>query len=570
MSYSLKNKTVVVIAVAFALMVVTSRLGYAQATPAGDTNVEAQVPTTNSEDMELFGLDDSQETAAKSETEAKPDAKPDAQPEADAAAKADDLFGMDDTAATDNKPADADKATDEAPKDAAGEKSDQKADQAPVTTDDVYKPIPEDDFLGSSAEDDEFLAMQEKATAARPKVTVPNPLDPGSGFASDANDAIPAADAPKSPFENFGNAILSKVDNDLFNQMSNIEKQTTILNLQIKREELQNRVEALKAARIRAREEEEERRRELAEKRKDREAERQAKLLAEQEKLRQREIELEKVRQARVLNEYMNEMLLVNQKWVDENAVLINRISELEKERIELIKDFEKKSNTVRREIASVKKRAEGAAYNHERIVTSLNAQITQLRKSVIENEDRYKKLKEGGSDNPFASMPQTGLSGIDENAIDMSKEYAIMDITGKGNNVVAKIVNSEGTTFIVHKGSMLKGGEVVTAITDNYIAFDNKGIKSYLYTGGSVMEFEPTVSFNDSDKMPEETEKNSIKSEVRNVLGQGATLKKDEKTSNDNNRTAPQPTAKAKEPKTSSSTVKRGSISASSGMFMK
>ena len=49
--------------------------------------------------------------------------------------------------------------------------------------------------------------------------------------ATSDNDEEIAIEAPKSPFENFGNAILSKVDNSLFNQMSNIEKQTTILNL---------------------------------------------------------------------------------------------------------------------------------------------------------------------------------------------------------------------------------------------------------------------------------------------------------------------------------------------------
>ena len=42
-----------------------------------------------------------------------------------------------------------------------------------------------------------------------------------------------------------------------------------------------------------------------------------------------------------------------------------------------------------------------------------------------------------------------------------------------------------------------------MTAITDNYIAFDNKGAKSYLYTGGTVREYEPESSFNGADKTP-------------------------------------------------------------------
>jgi hypothetical protein len=66
----------------------------------------------------------------------------------------------------------------------------------------------------------------------------------------------------------------------------------------------------------------------------------------------------------------------------------------------------------------------------------------------------------------------------------------------------------------------MLKGGEVVTNITETYIAFDNRGVKSYLYTGGSVLEYEQTKSFNGSDKTPEETKKQSIRGDIRNVMG--------------------------------------------------
>lgn len=540
MSYSLKNKAVVVIALAFSVMVITSRISHAQAAPADAQLTESAAPAI-SEDMDIFGLDDENETEpatnAELESVASESTSSDAAQNGAATAEEANL-----------------KADDTTP---AGE-----------INDDFLNDVAEEGGLSVSttesaenvADDNDLLGDKGPLDT---DIDTPQPT-PNNNIVS---EVIPTTEAPKSPFENFGNSILSKVDNDLFNQMSSIEKQTTILNLELKREELKNRVEALKAARVRAQEEEAERRREAEEKRKEREAERQAKIIAEQEKLKQREIELEKVRQARVLNEYMNEMLIINQQWVEKNAALQTKIHDLEKERIALIKDFEKKSNDVYREISSVKKRAENAVSSHERVVTSLNAQITQLRKSVIENEDRYKKLKEGNNANPFATMQ--GLNGIDENAIDMSKEYAIMDITGKGENIIAKIVNSEGTTFIVHKGSMLKGGEVVTAITDNYIAFDNRGVKSYLYTGGTVMEFEPTVSFNDSEKMPEETIKASIKTDVHNILGQAST------------KAAPTPTPTATTTITNTPTTsgnssngastkrsKRGGVSASSGMF--
>ena len=93
--------------------------------------------------------------------------------------------------------------------------------------------------------------------------------------------------------------------------------------------------------------------------------------------------------------------------------------------------------------------------------------------------------------------------------------EYAIMDITGKGNDVVAKIVSKDGTTFTIHNGSVLRGGEKVVKITEKYIAFDKKGTKSYLYPGGTIMEYEPVNSFNETEKTPEATEKLSIRPEA-------------------------------------------------------
>lgn len=546
MSYSLKNKTIALIALALAVMIVPCA-GRAQVAPVAAPSAEAPAPTPISEDDDIFGLDE--ETEGVAETAPAVNAVEKTGKDMPAGNSGDSVIANNEPGKSGNIQDNVAEQSQSIPDDVDDFLNDVDENNELPTNNDVASPNQAPNLASNNAPANSDLLAD--TAPINPDVNVPKPT-----LSDKKEDAIPATEAPKSPFESFGNTILAKVDNDLFNQMSNIEKQTTLLNLEFKREELKNKVEALKAARARAKEEEEERRREAEERRKEREAERQAKIIAEQEKLKQREIELEKVRQARVLNEYMNEMLMINQQWVEKNAVLQSRIVELEKERIAFIKDFEKKSGEVYREISSVKKRAEAAVSTHDRVVASLNAQISQLRRSVIENEDRYKKLKEGNADNPFG-----GLNTL--NAVDMSKEYAIMDITGKGDNIVAKIVNSEGTTFIVHKGSMLKGGEVVVAITDNYVAFENKGVKSYLYTGGSVMEFEPTVSFNDSDKMPEETEKASIKSEVRNVLGQ--------KNNTKATSTAPAAPAKAvpvRRSQPSGGSTKRNTVSASSGMF--
>lgn len=320
-----------------------------------------------------------------------------------------------------------------------------------------------------------------------------------SGGENNAENEAPNVEAPKSPLESFGNSILSKVDNSLFNKMSTIEKQTTLLRLEYKREELKNKVAALRTARLRAMEEEVERRRAYEEKLKNAEAERQAKILEEQRKLKEREMELEKLRQAKVLNDYMNEMLMMNQKWVEKNAKLQNRIHELEDERVELINDFKGKIDSFKTILEKTQKHVNLAVKEHFVTINTLRNKISELEQVIADKEEQIRALKVA-AENPFGDGTSQG--GPSQADIDLSQQYAIMDITGQGDEIVAKLVTPDGKTFTVHKGSMLKGGEVVSAITDTYISFDNRGgAKSYLYTGGSIREYEPEATFKDSSE---------------------------------------------------------------------
>lgn len=487
MSYNLKNNNIVIIAVAIAAMMTISPAAYAQ-TADNQINAEAPAPQIQEND-DLFGLDEPDDNAqAETHSEAAPGTAVDetgkAEAETEAAAAA--------PALDENSP----KQTEPAPQNLS--------DDAAAET----QPTEESDKTAQPNNVD-LNSIPDTSTAEGKKA-----LD--AATTDNAEEA--AIEAPKSPFENFGNAILSKVDNSLFNQMSNIEKQTTILNLEYKREEVRNRIEALRIQRLKAQQEEANRLKEEENRIKDEENQRKIKEIEAQEKLKRAEMELEKVRQARVLNEYMNEMLIVNQQWVEKNAVLQSQVKKLRDERKALIKDFEDKISTVKRESDATILKAQNAKEAHDKVVSSLQTQISSLKRAIMQNEDTINQLKSGNSANPFAE-------GIDENAIDMSDEYAIMDITGKGKDIIAKIINKDGTTFIVHQGSMLKGGEVVMAITDNYIAFDNKGVKSYLYTGGTVREYEPETSFNGADKTPVAAKgvvnNNNV---VRNVRGAAIT----------------------------------------------
>ncbi len=550
MSYNLKNKAVVVIALAFAFTLTLNHVSFAaeeNAAAGAEKTVTVSVPTD--------ALIQPAENAAADVAQA-------ADKVADAADKAVDAV---------NKTADA---VDNVVKDVQDAKAalDQVSPEADIdieapsaeplpfapTEDDIVATMPEKssdeglDFLNEQKPDD-FLNSPDIAievstaatleptegvapaatTAEQPAnaVASDNPLDDASLSEASLDDAslnagfeelkelepiLPDADAPKSPLEQFGNAILSKVDNNLFNQMSHIEKEATLLQLEKKREELRTKVleerqkslaiiEATKRAKM-----------QLEEERLRAEAERKARILEEERKLKEKEMELEKLRQAKVINDYMNEMLMMNQQWVEKSAKLQGRIKELEDERVDLIETFKTKITSVDEAILKTKEHAVLVVKEHERVVAEFESKIEDLEGTIndlnLELTISRKKVKELQEAAEKPADKEDSEEGPNKNDKDMSQQYAIMDITGKGDDIVAKIINTDGKVFIVHKGSTLKNGEVVTAITDHYISFENKGVKSYLYTGNTIVEYEPEASFGGTSEMlasalPEEKE---------------------------------------------------------------
>jgi hypothetical protein len=545
MSYNLKNKNVVIIAFVFAVMMTTGRLAYTEdnVPPSGDES--AIVDPAGSDD--IFGLDDEITAPAAEE---QPTAK---EVSDDSAENSTDENPEIPTEVKEN-PENGDVVNGE-------NNTDKTAEKDNTAEDDIFADDEADDFDDSGLTDEEGNAENAEAPKS----------EEADGKEEDkTEDNIEAAEAPKSPFESFGNTILARVDNDLFNQMSSIEKQTTLLNLELKREEVRDRIEALKEKRAQAKAERLARKKEEERKEQEEALRRKKELLSEEQKLKEQEIRLEKVRQEKVLNEYRNEMLEISQKWIAKNTELLSKIKTMEDERKALAKDFENKLSALKREAEASKRRAQSAVASVQRKIESLNALVEDLKTSLAVSEDRYRAAKANkDGQNPFATQDELG-----QDAVDMSQEYAIMDITGKGKDIVAKIVSKDGTTFIIHPGSMLKGGEVVTSITDNYVAFDNKGLKSYLYTGGTVMKYEPQVTFNGSDKTPEVTEKQIIKPDTRNVLGAASTNTDSSENSSDKQETKnknDKQTKSRKSTSNSNNTQKGGGVvSFGQGMFVK
>ena len=331
---------------------------------------------------------------------------------------------------------------------------------------------------GTEAEDDTFdLGLE---TVAAEEETQTASLSDNKVSTANVN-ALPvnlADTEPTQPSEPFANSILSKVDNDLFSQMSDIEKQTTLLTLELRREKIRSEIDAVKAQRARAEQEkiaaeEEKKRKELEWKQ-----EQEAKILKEKQLLKEKEIELEKLKQRKALVSYMNKMLEDKQSWINENAELLKKLKEVEKARNEMADKFKEKLDNLTTLSNNFIQSANSAKSNHDRTIASLTAQNLQLKK-------RIEAQTAQNTQNPFG--PNVNNASQDGSVVEVAKEYAILDISGKGDNLVAKLINKDGDSFSTRKGTVLQTGHVVEEITPSYIKFNINGFKQFLYLVDTV-----------------------------------------------------------------------------------
>ena len=290
----------------------------------------------------------------------------------------------------------------------------------------------------------------------------------------------------------FGDKIMSQVKEDLFSQMADIEKQTSLLTLELKREKIKNEIAAMHAQRQKAIEEEREKQLEKERKQAEWQKEQERKLLEDQQKLKQLEIKYEKLRQERVLKSYKESMLKTNQEWIDYNARLYNQLVKEEKAQNELIAKQKEYFSNLSEAVLNVKTEAEKAKDKYNQEVANLQTQVAILKSKLEAEKTAYEENQKFGP-NPFAL-------GDDEDGpkAKLAEEYAIMEISGKGDALVAKLINKNGGTFMVKPGTILNTGHIVEEITQTYIIADKAGIKDYLYfSAGGILDKEPSEPIN-------------------------------------------------------------------------
>ena len=277
-----------------------------------------------------------------------------------------------------------------------------------------------------------------------------------------------------------GDNILEKFDDNLFSKMSDIEKQSALLSLELRREKIKNEIAAIQAQRKKAEAEEIAAAEERAQKKKEWEAKQAQKEFEMRQKENELKIQMERLRQERIVKDYKEQMLKDKQKWIENTQKIYQEMAEIEDDRAYLLNDFKRKLNNLRSVAASIVTEAENAKVRHEQDVNTLKTQVSIL-KARLEAAQRIQK-----KDNPFAQLPA-------EKQVLLSDIYAVMEIVGKGNSLVAKLINKNGDHFLVQTGTVLQSGHVVDEITETYVRGDLNGVKDYLYfSAGGILQSEP------------------------------------------------------------------------------
>lgn len=318
------------------------------------------------------------------------------------------------------------------------------------------------------------------------------------------------------PVENLGNGVLSQMDSDLFTQMSEIEKSTTLLTLELRREKLRNEIEAQKAIRQKSadellRQQEEEKLKNLEKKKQI-----EARILQEKQLILDKEKVLELLKQRKLLNAYMNEMLVQQQKWLKEKENLYAQLAAVEQEKKDLVVLFRQRIDKVLEASNKNIQAAEVAKANFERIVKGLKTRNEQLRKrieadaKIIKNAksnlyiqaqsiEELKDKKASSKDDASADGQANATTENDAREEDdilktLSADYAILGITGRSGAMTVDLIDKSGQPLSLKLGSSLPTGHVVSEIGADYVKFTRDGRDDFLYVGKTIDGVVPTL----------------------------------------------------------------------------
>lgn len=381
--------------------------------------------------------------------------------------------------------------------------------EVPVVTNDEIGAKPIKPALADKKDDEKLPELEVPSSKDTAEEGEANPFEENSA------DEVNMTESTDSDLYKTIDGKTNLKSENVFEHMSDIEKRTAILNLELRREKLQDEIEAVKYKRREAlakekQKEEDQRLKNLAA-----EKEIERKLVEEQAKLRELDLKFEKLRQEKVLGAYKNKMLQETQKWIEHDGAFYKQINDLRESQMAMAEGLKEKMTKIKDRTVLARQEFVKKVTDYEKRIEDKDSQIAILRTRVTNLERERDEAKK----NPFAgfdkeqlaaaagidisvldavtqaqslqdgSMPVTGAEPVET---DLTKMYGVTEIRGKGDELIARLVNQAGTSFYVKRGTTLQSGHVVAKITTTYVMAEKNGDKQYLYfSAGGILPTE-------------------------------------------------------------------------------
>ncbi len=309
--------------------------------------------------------------------------------------------------------------------------------------------------------------------------------------------------------------LIENLDNNVFKQMSDIEKHNALLNLQLKRESIKNEIEAIKAKRRMAIDEENEKKEEAKRKQIEWEqAQEELKLEAERKK-KEMELQLKKQKEHSILKEYREQALEKDKKWIERIKEVQEKSDKTISEQKALAEDFKTKLDSLNKTaidrniaIRKLKKKINEEQKRLEKMEREITSREERLARQVAEANAKDKK-----GANPFAKKKTlTREERIKLKPIE--DLYAVLEVKGTGEDLIAKLISKKGKTFYVKIGTILKSGHEVIQISKTFVRVEYGGlIEDITFPAGGVLDKEPNSG--NSTKTNRTTKRSSSNSAV-------------------------------------------------------
>ena len=337
------------------------------------------------------------------------------------------------------------------------------------------------DFLGSAplppiSKKAEKTEVKKKATLSKPSLFPSKNVATTSKVAPKADSFPPKKKiqpstirAASTKHRSFGtSSIVSPSEKvlgiravDIFRSMAEFERKNALLGMELEKERLNAEFKKVEMSRKKAVQEEKERQQSIVFERKLKEKE-MIKTLQIKEKLLLHKIITE--------GEQLKQAILSNRETRKEN--FFQRKKELEEIKLEQLK--------LEKEIKEEEWKRKEEAKVYEQI-KEFAKQLEAIKRA---------SSNDGDVNNLDGTSTLKDLLGSSKNENIASELYMITEVQGVGGNLIAKLINKDGISFFVKKGTSLVSGHKVIAIEKEHVLVSKDGKKEILgfEGGGSIL----------------------------------------------------------------------------------